>query len=486
MKLSQNPWKKWGFQGNPFETTALSPNSKQLPLTKAFVGRSLDAPESKKLIDVISNPGGGRVVVEGDIGVGKTTLVNYHRYLWENDSDDLILTPIREISVYQKWEAKHFLMDMIGHISNKLLLLIGYHKLKKNKLFDKVRFLHEIFYHDNVDIQGSLFGIGVAYNKSKQVSIPNMTESQLISYLMDMVNEIKKIGYKGIFLHFDNLELLIQNEIKKCQNFFEEIRDILQLPDIYYIFVAKSGFFSQVISPSERVSSIMGWPIYVEPLTCQEVLDAINIRYKLLSNNGKYIKPVDEEFVSMLYQFYGGKIRFIMDTLARVILHKPLAVTLSCKKAEKTLSDMIKEKINFLTSKEREILFEAVNMRMFNNSDLSNKLKIKTSNISRALTKFQQKNLIYFVKQKGKKIYYNCLEELKILAERKAPIQSKKKQRQEKIIYYMKNNGILSSARCSQIMKVSEPTARRDLFELLQQNRVVKIAQGRKIYYDIK
>ncbi|WP_372371715.1 DeoR family transcriptional regulator [Candidatus Uabimicrobium sp. HlEnr_7] len=78
------------------------------------------------------------------------------------------------------------------------------------------------------------------------------------------------------------------------------------------------------------------------------------------------------------------------------------------------------------------------------------------------------------------------LEELKILAERKAPIQSKKKQRQEKRIYYMKNNGILSSARCSQIMKVSEPTVRRDLFELLQQNRVVKIAQGRKIYYDIK
>lgn len=84
MELSRNPWKKWGFRGNPFDTGALSLYSKDLSLIEAFVGRSLNAPESQQLINLASNPGGGRGIVGGEIGVGKTTLINYHRYLWES------------------------------------------------------------------------------------------------------------------------------------------------------------------------------------------------------------------------------------------------------------------------------------------------------------------------------------------------------------------------------------------------------------------
>ena len=48
--------------------------------------------------------------------------------------------------------------------------------------------------------------------------------------------------------------------------FNEEIRDILLIENVYYVFVGQKGFFSQIISPLERVRSIFyGWPILLDP-----------------------------------------------------------------------------------------------------------------------------------------------------------------------------------------------------------------------------
>lgn len=83
VELTQNLWERYGFRDNPFDTRALSmsPGS-LLSVAEAFVGRGMNSTESKLITNFFRSTGGGRVVVEGDIGVGKTTFVNYHRYLW--------------------------------------------------------------------------------------------------------------------------------------------------------------------------------------------------------------------------------------------------------------------------------------------------------------------------------------------------------------------------------------------------------------------
>lgn len=232
MQLSQNLWVKWGFRGNPFDTSALSLQSELLPITKAFVGRSMESSESRYLLDILRNPAGGKAIIEGEIGVGKTTFVNYHRYLWENVAEDKLLTPGQEISVYSNWQAKDLLIEVIGHLVNRVVQLIEQRKLKKSELLKKLQFFREIFYQENAELQGSAFGFGFGYNRHLNANIPHLTESQLIAYLMDMVQEIKKLGYKGVFLHFDNLELLARGDMDKCQQLFEELRDIMQLPNL--------------------------------------------------------------------------------------------------------------------------------------------------------------------------------------------------------------------------------------------------------------
>jgi len=119
-ELSQSLWERYGFRGNPFNTHALSASAESiLPIAQAIVGRGMESPESQLLTNFLRNPGGGRVIVEGDVGVGKTTFVNYHRYLWENEAKDKLLTPINEISVYGNWEVRDFLLNILGSIINK-------------------------------------------------------------------------------------------------------------------------------------------------------------------------------------------------------------------------------------------------------------------------------------------------------------------------------------------------------------------------------
>ena len=126
MDLTQNLWERFGFRDNPYDTRALSLSSDALlPIAKAFIGRGDSSEESKVMTNFFRNPGGGRIVVEGDVGVGKTTFVNYHRFLWETEAKDRLLTPSSEISVHIDWTPEDFLVAALGSLVNRLLLLKG-------------------------------------------------------------------------------------------------------------------------------------------------------------------------------------------------------------------------------------------------------------------------------------------------------------------------------------------------------------------------
>jgi len=145
-ELSQNIWDRYGFRGNPFNTHALSASAKSiLPIAQTIVGRGMESPESQLLTNFLRNPGGGRVIVEGDIGVGKTTFVNYHRYLWEHEARDKLLTPANEISVYGNWEIRDFLLNILGSIINKLVLLLGEKTIHENPLFREIFLFNRVF-----------------------------------------------------------------------------------------------------------------------------------------------------------------------------------------------------------------------------------------------------------------------------------------------------------------------------------------------------
>ena len=421
--LAQDVWEIYGLKGNPFNVRALSLVSETLlPISKAFVGRSSTTREFQLLTNVLRNPGGTCLAVEGEIGIGKTTFVNYHRYLWEREARDKLFTSVNEIGVSADWTIKDFLMNILDNLITKLLSIRnGKRIINENSIFQEIMILSRVYFNKSYQFEAGVsgfLGVNFGLGKNEIISVPDISETQLLWYLHQMVTEIKKLGYAGIFLHFDNLELIARKKTGQLQNFLEEIRDSLQTPDVYFVFVGYRGFFSKIIAPLERVRSIFfGHPIYLPPLTQAQVLEAIEKRYQLLSNAKSFIKPVEDVFIIYLYKLFKGKIRFIMDAMNTLIpnlgISKP--VTLSAFEASKYLLEITLARLTFLNRKDREILEFAVCQDTFTNKQLCQQFDMPSGNVSRILKTLQEADLIYVSHQTGQYTYYRVSEELKIL-----------------------------------------------------------------------
>src|SRR3989338_11246917 len=101
MADGEGVWELYGLKTNPFSTSPLLVQGGILPID-CFFGR--DA-ELKRLSRVFSSGGGNRLLVCGDVGVGKTTLVNFARYHAFQKGQ---FTPFKEIAVRSNWNADSF------------------------------------------------------------------------------------------------------------------------------------------------------------------------------------------------------------------------------------------------------------------------------------------------------------------------------------------------------------------------------------------
>ena len=431
MELIQDIWSRYGFQGNPFDTAALSASAGTLlPIGKAIVGRDVESTESKMLSGVLRSSGGGRVVVEGDIGVGKTTFVNYHRYLWEVEAKDRLLTPATEITVTGDLDVATFVGNIVGALLGRIVLLKGEKYVHSKPLLHELFLLNRVFTHRSLDVQASLFGFGGGVGRSAQASVPEPTEGQLLSYLRELVAEVKSLGFKGIFLHFDNMELASLRKPEETRQLFQRLRDVLQIHDTYYVFVAQRGFFNEIISPIERVRSVFsGFPIHVPPLTKVQLMEAIQRRYELLSlQPERFIRPVDDTLLSYLYDLYDGKMRFILDAVTSIVTNLPHigAETLDVGSAKAFLAELVLDRLQHgLTGREWDVLREAVTLGTFTNADIAHALKQHRQNVSKYFNSLLDKRFIYAHHREGRQIFYCASEDVRII--RDVPTKALKK-----------------------------------------------------------
>ena len=107
---------------------------------------------------------------------------------------------------------------------------------------------------------------------------------------------------------------------------------------MYFIFVANTGMFQQVIVPLPRVRSIFfDTPVRLDPLSALEAKAVIDRRYELLAAPGKqWIKPVSDQVVESLYHIFAGRIRYVMNAITSLISHLPDSYARSLELAQAT------------------------------------------------------------------------------------------------------------------------------------------------------
>lgn len=387
-------WQQFGLMQNPYDIRPVSEGG-VLSMEKAFVGR---VRERKMLNTVFQSEQRLCIAVCGDIGVGKTSLVNMHKYHWKYAEKRLLFSSRREIEATPYLlNKKNFLVEIIGSLLREIALIDP--KLMRFELLKKLNVVVDIT--QTVALSGgvsaSAFGIGVNVNREKTTEYPiQLSIASLEQYVVSLVQFIKTHDianhrYSGVIIHVDNFDIVLEDpaEQKRVVQFFHEIRDILQMPDVYVLFVGPKQFFQKTIRRHERIASLFyPTPLMLDPLTKEEIVYALNERMHLLQSKSvkQYIPPFEDGVIHRLYDLYNGDVRSIMGALTDILSQcsDQIGRTLTTDEAMVLLGQECWDKVRhllYLTREQKIVLFSlAKRLRPVNAKDIAGFLGKPTVN----------------------------------------------------------------------------------------------------------
>lgn len=441
-------WQQFGLRSNPYDTLPLIEGG-ELSIDKAFIGRTT---ELKSLKDIFLSDSRGCLAILGNVGVGKTSLANFHKFLFKyTEKNKLFFSFRREIEASKNLlNKKSFLTEIIGSTLREIKLLDP-DLIKKEELLQKLEKLVDITQSlgisAGISIAGLGAGLGGEFGRTVTTEYPpSISNTMLESYfsmLMEFIKTQKIAGRKfnGLIVHINNFDVVLSDskEKKEVIRFFQEIRDLLQTRDVYYLFLGPRHFFRDIISTDKRLKSVFNLsPVIVNPLSKSEIIQAFKERMKLLKSPDvvEYIAPFSDEVIFRLYDLYEGDARSIMNGLKDILSQvpetvlEPLGVDEAMLLLGKERWALIRK--SELTEEQEKLLkFLATSSDYVTQKDLAIKLKKAPSNISGYyFNPLRDAGIIKVKKQDGNLKYWGLTQDyipIKFILKSKESIQQKTK-----------------------------------------------------------
>lgn len=391
-------WQQFGLKKNPYNIQPLVEGG-DLPIEKAFIGREK---ERQYLNNLFENEDRLCLTICGNVGVGKTSLANFVKFLNKYNKPKLLFSPRREIEASPEFlNKKNFIIEIIGSTIKEIKLLQP--DLLKDSLMKNLIQIVDISH--TISFSGSLSGgifeysAGIGLSKEKAVIQPlQLSMSVLEDYFIRMVEFIKThtingYPYSGLIVHVNNFDVLMaepENK-KRLIQFFNEIRDLLQFNDVYYLLLGPVDFFKSIISVNARVKSVfVGQPLHLAALTKNEIIAALNERLFLLKSEDvrDYIKPIEDNVVFQLYDLYQGDIRSITRSIKAIIsqcsdsLSRPLSANEAMVLLGQERWEQIKSNFNLKEEQKKILAFIANSTNYVSQKDMAASLNKDRANIS--------------------------------------------------------------------------------------------------------
>lgn len=444
-------WQQFGLKNNPYDTLPLVEGG-DLQIDKAFVGR---VKERKFLDGLFKSESKLCLTICGKVGVGKTSLANFHKFVWKYTKKGKRLFSFRREIEARKdlLDKRNFLLEIIGSVIREIRLL-------NPKLIEKDKFLNKL--NQLVDISQSLgFSIGLSgglsglqlggdIGREKSISQPiRFPITTLEQYFFSLVEFIKtkKIArrkFNGLIVHVNNFDIVLIDKDRKKQvkEFFNEIRDILQTSNVYFLFLGPTNFFKEIISTQPRVKSIFFQaPLMLQPLSKGEIIQAFEERMKLLKSDNivDYIKPFEDEVIFKLYDLYDGDIRQIMTALRDILnqysdkIAKPFLIDEAMLLLGRERLSRIESMSQLKTEQKKILLYLAKSDKFISQKDVALIFQKAQPNISGYYFKpLRQNGIIEEKKREGKVKYWGLTQEympLKYLLDSQKKIQKRLEKR---------------------------------------------------------
>lgn len=393
-------WEVYGLRANPFSTNPLLVKGGVIPLD-CFYGRK---EELERIWKLFRSEGGTRILVVGNPGVGKTTLVNFAR---AKAIENKFFSPFPEIKVQPNWNGDEFVINTLAAIYSTLKLLGE--KPATQKIIEKLKPLTDFYEIKNKQYSISVIGSGGGYGESRSLYKPAITSQFLLELFQECIEELKKAGYKEVILHYNNFELLEEEETK-LKSLLNQIRDFLQTPNVHFIFVGNEGL-AAIFQSLPRVSAIFqDTPIKLDPLSKTDLLSIIDRRVDTLRIPSlNVVRPCTNEAVALLYKLYKGNMRGIFNSLSTAILEtvKDSPITLNEQHIKTILSSVAKKRFTArLSPTMQKVLHLLLELDEGTNKQLAQKLGMARQNVSKYLKDLSNEGCVFLAKSEGKEKFY--------------------------------------------------------------------------------
>lgn len=308
------PYNNWDI---PAELFSISPVGRQT--INNFIGRDSLVQKIKKLIESKDI----RVIFEGEIGTGKTSLGNYIRFTQSHS-----FTTDIEIMCQAHWTSREFLLALQSSIIATCKKDLDYNALLREDLFARILERNSNIRISNYQGGVSVLGHGASLGHSESVSHPiNLDDQTLISELNEILMRIKEEKSKLDQCDIDLVRIIFQiNNLDpaelpftedKIVVFLNSIRDIItDKVDASFIINGASGLKALINKRVKRLAPCVMFE-KVRPLSKDELIEALQKRIENSGHNGDI--PFEFDLVEALYESTHGNFRGtlgLMETLS--------------------------------------------------------------------------------------------------------------------------------------------------------------------------
>ncbi|AIF82381.1 hypothetical protein NTE_00299 [Candidatus Nitrososphaera evergladensis SR1] len=405
-----NVWEDLGFTGNPYDPRALSISDEDRKLL-------IDRTNELQMLTTLVNSGKGITIVEGGIGVGKTSLVNAMQYDLLHQKKNTILPAFQKIELTDgNMEPKNFILSTFSNMIFSLEKLTNTDLAKQTGILKEGKLLVAQTIQSGFAGNLQAFGFGGGMSRSPSTTHPAAVTLPAILNTMDKWVEYvsKNTEYDGpVVIPVNNMDILDDKEIV---SFLNSMRDtLIDRPHIVWILIGRKGLFSLLESEARRVSEIItGQPVVLQPLTLQDVYNAIKIRVKLLSLNKKSRDGgiVSDEIVKILYDASQGEIRYVFKRITDIILkfrgQFPSVSQIPLDVAKSMIIDFAKSRIDALnlSSKELAVLKSIVKKGSMRTKEYQSVGLQTPQALNKYLASFYKQNLVVKEYGEGRAVYY--------------------------------------------------------------------------------
>lgn len=408
----QNVWTSLGLEDNPYDPRPLLINERD---RKLFVGRKK---ELAQLNTIVGSNKGGIILIEGEVGVGKTSFVNIFQYdKWQNEK---LLPSFERIELSENSNSVTFMLSVLSNMIFNLEKIDDSALLKKSKIHQDAKSLIARTIESGWSGGVVVAGLGGSASRQKTVTQP---AAVVLPTILDMMNKwidfvIEKLGYRSILVPIDNFDIVPEDTIIE---FLNNVRDILiGRKNVWWFIVGQKGLFNLIEQRAHRVSEIItGKPIVLNSLSLKEIHEMIDLRYKNLKSNE--IEPIiPSEIIDILYDVSKGEARYILkritDMVYSFIGEFPSEKKISSSVAKRMLWKDAEKRIQAadLTERQAEMLHKMAKFGSFQPKEFA-KFGLKTMPaLKDYVNKFDGFGFIKREGTSGKSVYYRTTGDVNI------------------------------------------------------------------------